>query len=98
MMQSLFEKGKGKTCNTIRIVAGVWNKVQLMCWNKCVLAFSGINVYLMVSFLIAISWEELSLAAFQIRDQYFPFTSVFTRCIFFFYLLMYFALSLNLDI
>lgn len=66
MMQSPFEKGKGTTCNAIRIVAGVWNTVQLMCWNKCILAFSGINVYLMVSFLIAISWEELSLASLQI--------------------------------
>lgn len=66
MMQSPFEKGKRKACNTIRILAGVWTKVRLMCWNKCVLAFSGINVYLMVSFLMAISWEELSLVSFQI--------------------------------
>lgn len=84
MMQSAFEKGKGKTCNTVRIVAGVWNKVKLMCWNECVLAFSGINIYLMVSFLIAISWEELSLASFQIRDQYFPFTLFSLAASFFF--------------
>jgi len=66
MMQSPFEEGKGKTCTSIRIVAGVWNKARVMCWNKCVLAFSGINVYLMVSFSIAVSWEELSLAFFQL--------------------------------
>lgn len=66
MMQSVLEKGKGRTCSTIRIVAGVWNEVQLMCWNKCVLAFSGINVDLMGLFLIAISWEELALASSQI--------------------------------
>lgn len=66
MTQSLFGKGRGKTCPTIRIVAGVCNKVELMCWNKCVLASSGVNGYLVVSFLLAISWEELSLASFQI--------------------------------
>lgn len=65
MMQFPCEKGKGETCNSVRIMAGVRHKVQLMCWNKCVLAFSGIKVYLVV-LLIAISWEELSLASFQI--------------------------------
>lgn len=39
MMQSPCEKGKGKTCHTIKIVARVWNRIQLMCWNKCDLAF-----------------------------------------------------------
>lgn len=82
MMQSPFEKGKGKTCNTIRIIAGVWNKVELMCWNKCVLAFSGINVYLMVSLSIAISWEELS-------PQYFSFCFHLLR--YYFNSLMYFT-------
>lgn len=47
-------------------------------------------MYLMASFLIAFSWEELSLAAFQLRSV-FPLTSVFTHCI------LSLLLYLNLD-
>lgn len=91
MMQFPCENGKEETRSTVRIMAGVRNKVRLMCWNKCILAFSGINVYLVGLFLIAISWEELIWLLFKSEISIFPLL-LFSLAAFFCNSLMYFAL------